>query len=170
MSTNSQARTLYSNLAARIITYTKEAGGSQAVTALDLHQLKVVQDADAPVRLILPYSTYTEQRTGLFATLGPSTFGPLRKHTFWICDLFLLKRGALGNLYESAPDLVRYQGAYNDNMATFRDFGTATNGTTLDEWRFIPGIWDWPINDEDGQWHAVMTILTVTERLTGTPT
>ena len=51
----SQARTLYSTLAATSITFARESGASVTVTAKDLHQLpSAVQAADAPVRLERP--------------------------------------------------------------------------------------------------------------------
>jgi hypothetical protein len=163
---NSIIRQLYSNIASQSVTFTREQGTPITVTALDLHQLKAVEDADAPIRLILPYSTYTEQRNGLFATLGP--VAPLTKPEWIIVDLLLWRRGDLSNLHEVAPDLVRYQGAYIDTLRGFRAVGTSGIGVTLDGSRLAPGVYDWPIRSTT-LWHGVMAILTVTERLSGLP-
>ena len=66
----SQIRTIYSNLAAQSVTFTRENGASVTVTARDLDELPVsVNAADAPLRLVLPYSTDTEGRDGAFASL-----------------------------------------------------------------------------------------------------
>ena len=104
----SQIRTIYSNLAAQSVTFTRENGASVTVTARDLHQLPVsVNAADAPLRLVLPYSTDTEGRDGAFASLD--TIGRM---DWYIVDLLLWKPGTLASgIAESAADLVRYQGA-----------------------------------------------------------
>lgn len=155
----SAIRTIYSNLAGQSVTFTRESGASVTVAARDLHQLPVsVNAADAPIRLILPYSDDTEQRDGVVATMGP-----VGAVTWYIADLLLWKPGALtSGIAESAADLVRYQGAYASVMLAARTLGV-TNGTVaLESWRARPGLYDWPIGSSTW-WQGVMMILTVAE-------
>jgi hypothetical protein len=161
---------MYSNLAAKSVTFTKEAGGSVTVAGRDLDELKVaVQPADAPVRLILPYSVRTEGREGQFYSLDS-----INGMRWYIADLMLWKPVPLGRYADIAPDIVRYQAAYLDMLRTFKDFGIAGAGGSTAELVGNdprPGIYKWPAdasNDDAGaQWHGVMWVLQVLEINTG---
>lgn len=162
----SQIRTVYANLAAQSVTFTKEAGGTVTVAARDLHQLPnaALQAADAPVRLLLPYSNATETRDGMFASLD--TVG---RGEWYIADLLLWKPGALGaGIAEVAADLVRYQAAYAEMLRGFRDCGIVGGNSDVEllGWRFVPGLYDWPIGG-NVWWQGVMIVLQVLEVMAG---
>jgi hypothetical protein len=155
----SQIRAIYSNLAAQAVTFATELGPSVTVAALDLHQLPVsVAAANAPLRLMLPYSTDTEGRDGAFASLDT-----LGRMDWYIADLLLWKPGTLASgIAESAADLVRYQGAYAEMLRSMRTMGVLTSDVELIDWRMRPGLYDWPIGSNTW-WQGCMVILHVLE-------
>lgn len=155
----SQIRTIYSNLAAQSVTFTRENGASVTVTARDLDELPVSGNAaDAPLRLVLPYSSDTEGRDGAFASLD--TIGRM---DWYIADLLLWKPGTLASgIAESAADLVRYQGAYAEMLRAMRTMGVTTSDVELIDWRMRPGLYDWPIGSNTW-WQGCMVILHVLE-------
>lgn len=155
----SQIRTIYSNLAGQSVSFTTEAGVAVVVSAKDLHQLPVsVNAADAPLRLLLPYSTDTEGRDGAFASLD--TIGRM---DWYLADLLLWKPGTLASgIAESAADLVRYQGAYAEMLRSMRAMGVTTSDVELIDWRMRPGLYDWPIGSNTW-WQGCMVILHVLE-------
>lgn len=156
----SQIRALYTALAATSITFTREAGGSVTVTAKDLHQLpNAVQAADAPVRLLLPYSV-TTQAGGQFATLDTIVAA-----TWTVTELLLWKPGQLGTgIADSAADLVRYQGAWLEATRALHSMGGLA-GVELLSVALKPGLYDWPIGSNTW-WQGVMASLTILEELT----
>ena len=155
----SQIRTIYSNLAGQSVSFTTEAGVAVVVSAKDLHQLPVsVNAADAPLRLLLPYSTDTEGRDGAFASLD--TIGRM---DWYLADLLLWKPGTLASgIAESAADLVRYQGAYAEMLRSMRAMGVTTSDVELIDWRARPGLYDWPIGG-NVWWQGCMMVLHVLE-------
>jgi hypothetical protein len=161
----SQIRTIYSNLAAQSVTFTKEAGGSVTVTAKDLDELpSAVQAADAPTRLLLPYANTTETRDGQFASLDS-----VGRQEWFLSDLLLWKPAPLGSgIAESAADMIRYQGAYFEMLRSFKDCGIVGGDSDVEliGWRAIPGVYDWPIGG-DSWWQGVMITLQVLEVMAG---
>lgn len=160
-----QIRTVYSNLAAKTVAFTKEAGGLVSLTAKDLHQLpNAVQPADAPARLLLPYANLVEARDGRFASLDR-----VGRVEWFIADLLLWKPGALGaGIAESAADLVRYQDAYAEMLRDWRDCGIVGGSSDVEllGWRFVPGLYDWPIGSNTW-WQGAMVTLQVLEVMAG---
>jgi len=156
----SQIRQIYSNLAALPISFTTEAGSAISLPAADLHQLPdAVPDANAPVRLLLPFSATTYGRDGQFASLD--TIGQI---TWNICDLMLWKRGQLGGgISETAADLLRYQAAYVEALRHFRAMGTIGSVEMLG-WQLTPDLYDYPIGSNT-LWQGVMVSITVLEEL-----
>lgn len=155
----SQIRAIYSTLAGTSVTMTTEAGASVTVAARDLDELPVsVNAADAPLRLVLPYSSDTEGRDGAFASLD--TIGRM---DWYIADLLLWKPGTLASgIAESAADLVRYQGAYAEMLRAMRTMGVTTSDVELIDWRARPGLYDWPIGSNTW-WQGCMMVLHVLE-------
>lgn len=155
----SQIRAIYSTLAGTSVTMTTEAGASVTVAARDLDELPVsVNAADAPLRLVLPYSSDTEGRDGAYASLD--TIGRM---DWYIADLLLWKPGTLASgIAESAADLVRYQGAYAEMLRSMRAMGAPTSDVELVDWRMRPGLYDWPIGSNTW-WQGCMVILHVLE-------
>lgn len=157
----SVVRTIYTNLAASQVTFATEAGPTVTVSARDLSTLlNTVNAADAPIRLILPYSVGTELTNGHWLT--PAN----RIQVDWsINDLMLWKPGQLGSgIAEVAGDLVRYQGAYAEMIRGMVRMGISTHQVKLIEWRMKPGVFDWPIGSRT-YWQGVMVFLKVTEVL-----
>lgn len=156
----SQVRTLYSTLAATSVTFTKEAGTSVTVAAKDVSALpSAVQAADAPVRLLLPYSV-TTRADGSFLTVDT-----ILAATWVISDLLLWKPGTLGaGIADSAADLVRYQGAYLEALRSLASMGGLA-GVQLLSIELSPGLYDWPIGSNTW-WQGVMASVTVLEELT----
>lgn len=156
-----QIRTVYSNLAALGVTFTRESGASVTVAAKDLDELpNAVQAADAPVRLVLPYANTTETRDGQFASLDS-----VGRVEWFISDLLLWKPASLGSgIAESAADLVRYQGAYYEMLRSFKDCGIVGGDSDVEliGWRAVPGVYDWPIGG-NAWWQGVMMTLQVLE-------
>lgn len=156
----SQIRQIYSNLAALPIAFTTEAGVTVSLTALDLDELPdALSDADAPRRLLLPFSATTYGRDGQFATLD--SIGQI----YWnICDLLLWKRGQLGGgIAETAADLLRYQAAYVEALRAFRVMGTLGD-VEMVRWDLVPNLYDYPIGGAT-LWQGVMVTITVLEVL-----
>lgn len=155
----SQARALYSTLAATAITFARESGSSVTVTAKDLHQLpNAVQAADAPARLLLPYSV-TTKADGQFLTVDT-----ILAATWVITDLLLWKPGTLGaGIADSAADLVRYQAAYLEAMRSLASMGGLA-GVEVLSIELRPGLYDWPIGSNTW-WQGVMASITVLEEL-----
>lgn len=156
----SQIRQLYTNLAGMTVSFTTEADGSVTVPCYDLHQLpNSVQAADTPCRLLLPYSSVTNAKNGMYASLD--TIGQIN----WsIGDLLLWKPGALGKgIGQVAADLVRYQGAYAEALRYFKAMGT-TDSVVIEGWSFEPGLWNWPIGS-DVWFQGVMIQLVVLEEM-----
>ncbi len=155
----SQIRAIYSALAAQSVSFTTEAGVAVVVSAKDLHQLPVsVAAADAPTRLLLPYSTDTEGRDGAFASLDR-----IGRMDWYLADLLLWKPGTLASgIAESAADLVRYQGAYAEMLRGLRAMGVTTSDVELIDWRARPGLYDWPIGSNTW-WQGCMMVLHVLE-------
>lgn len=156
----SQIRTIYTTIANTGITFTKEAGGAVTVAAKDLNALPgALQSADAPVRLLLPYSV-TTRADGSFMTLDA-----LMSVTWVVTDLMLWRPGQLGaGISESAPDLVRYQAAYLEAIRALHSMGGLAGVATLDI-ELRPGIYNWPIGS-DTWWQGCMSSITVLEELT----
>lgn len=161
----SQIRTVYSNLAALSVTFTRESGGSITVGAKDLDELpNSVAAADAPVRLLLPYANTTETRDGQFASLDR-----VGRQEWFLSDLLLWKPAPLGSgIAESAADLVRYQGAYFEMLRDWRDCGIVGGDSDVEliGWRAAPGVYDWPIGG-NAWWQGVMITLQVLEVMAG---
>jgi len=155
----SQIRTIYSNLAGQAVTFTTELGQAVTVAARDLDELPVsVAAANAPLRLVLPYSTDTEGRDGAFASLDS-----IGRMDWYMVDLLLWKPGQLASgIAESAADLVRYQGAYAEMLRSMRTMGVVTSDVELIDWRMRPGLYDWPIGGNTW-WQGCMVILHVLE-------
>jgi len=164
----SQLRTIYTNLADQVVSFTRENGTAAAIGARDLHELKnAVQAADAPVRLLLPFSVYTEGREGQFASLDS-----VNRQDWYIVDLLLYKNAPLGaSIADIAPDIIRYQAAYLDMLRGFRDCVIVGGGSDVEllGWRVLPGVFRWPVDslDEGARWYAVMVTLQVMEIVTG---
>lgn len=156
---SSLIRTMYSNLAARNVTYTNQHGVITTPRTYDLDELPDnVSPADAPARLLLPYATFTEGKDGRFAALGA-----ISQINWSITDLLLITPGVLGGgIGQVAADIVLYQDAYV-TMLTRGDRTLDTGGEVeVLGWRPIPGLYDWPIGS--GQWwQGVMIVIDVLE-------
>ena len=88
----SNLRQMYANLAARSVSFTTEAGATSSIRVYDLDALPVsLPAANAPARLLLPYSTVTQGRDGSFQTLDT-----VMSVTWVIADLLLWQHRTLG--------------------------------------------------------------------------
>lgn len=154
----SQIRQMYTNLAAKVVSFTRENGASVSLAAKDLHQVQPIQQADAPVRLLLRVAVDSEMRDGMFASLD--TIG---RQDWYITDLFLLQQAPLGaHISDMQADIVRYEAAYAEMLRTMRTMGIATGDVELLSWRSMPRIYDWPIGS-DSWWYGTMMTLRVLE-------
>lgn len=135
-------RAVYTALAARTVSYTREAGDSVTVTGLDLSETKNrVGQAQLPVRILAPIGPDAEARGGHFAAIG--SLGVME---LYIADDFLLCPAQSGlRLEDVYPDLVRYVGAYFQAMRGFRQPVAAQDGcrTTLEGWEMTPAVINW---------------------------
>lgn len=135
----SAIRAIYSALAAKSITFSRENGQSVTVDAWDLHQTKNrLEVSDLPIRILSPVGPDAESLTGRFILIGTTA------KTEWRLtdDLFWRPVMINTNLHQVYPDLIRYAGAYFDMLRTFRQPVNSSSGsrTVLTTWSIEPAI------------------------------
>jgi len=126
--------------------------------------------AQLPARLLYPFSTLSEDLMGRFGSIG----GRLVTVDWSILDLYLhqpVKQGT--GLYDVADDIIGYCGAYADAIRGKVNVAPSSGGyghdqATLQDVRFLPGIWPWPMDaPEDAvvEYYGVAVVLSVREHI-----
>jgi hypothetical protein len=150
----SQIREVYNQLAQQTI---KDDNG-KAYKAKDLDELpNKVEEADLPIRLLLPFNARSGGQNYTFLNYGHTD----AEIDWLITDLLLLRSGGLGRgPIDEAENTILYARAYAEFLTTWG----VVSGKPL--WvanaQFTPGIWTWPTGTAN-QFYGVEVQLTIRE-------
>jgi hypothetical protein len=150
----SQIREVYNQLAQQTI---RDDNG-KAYKAKDLDELpNIVQEADLPIRLLLPFNARSGVQSYTFLNYGHTD----AEIDWLVTDLLLLRSGGLGRgPIDEAKKTILYARAYAEFLTTWHP--VAGKPLWVTNAQLTPGIWTWPIGTAN-QFYGVEVQLTIKE-------